>query len=72
MNTDLAELRQRLRKMPDQELLRFGIAAEFMCSAGSNCGHAPRQAFVMQFEKLGHFRWRRCERALFATHYRSM
>jgi hypothetical protein len=29
---DLEQLRQRLRKMNDAELLRFGQAAKYMCS----------------------------------------
>jgi hypothetical protein len=43
---DLNELRTRLRKMSDEDLLRFGKAARFMCSDKS-----PRQAFVVQLEE---------------------
>jgi hypothetical protein len=35
---DLEELRARLRKMSDEELIRFGKAARFMCRDKS-----PRQ-----------------------------
>ena len=39
---DRDELRDRLRRMPDQELLRFGI----MCSVRANCGN-----FGLQLEE---------------------
>jgi hypothetical protein len=42
---DLNELRTWLRKMTDEDLLRFGKAARFMCRDQS-----PRQAFVVQLE----------------------
>lgn len=38
---DLEELRARLRKMTDDDLLHFGKAARFMCRDKS-----PRQVFV--------------------------
>jgi hypothetical protein len=47
---DLEVLRTRLRKMNDQELRRFGLAARFMCSAGAKLGN-PRQVFVIQLEE---------------------
>ena len=31
---DVDELRERLRKMSDEQLRRFGRAAQFMCSPG--------------------------------------
>jgi hypothetical protein len=40
---DLDELRTRLRKMSDDELVRFGKAARFMCR-----DKPPRQVFVTQ------------------------
>jgi hypothetical protein len=43
---DSSELRERLRKMSDQELLRFGTAAKFMCSSQTNFGKPSREAFV--------------------------
>jgi hypothetical protein len=45
---DLEALRIRLRKMNDQELRRFGLAARFMCSPGANLGKTPRRVFVIQ------------------------
>jgi hypothetical protein len=48
---DLEALRIRLRKMNDQELRRFGLAARFMCSPGANLGKPPRQVFVIQLEE---------------------
>jgi hypothetical protein len=48
---DVEELRQRLRKMNDEELRRFGRAAQFMCSPGANGGKPPRENFVLQREE---------------------
>jgi hypothetical protein len=45
---DIGELRQRLMKMSDTELLRFGAASKFMCSPGANFGKPPREVFVVQ------------------------
>jgi hypothetical protein len=50
---DLDELRTRLRKMTDDDLLRFGKAARFMCRDKS-----PRQVFVIQLEEA-RAEWRR-------------
>jgi hypothetical protein len=47
---DLESLRTRLRKMNNQELRRFGLAAKFMCSPGAG-GKPPRQVFVIQLEE---------------------
>jgi hypothetical protein len=48
---DLLELRERLRKMTDKELRRFGEAARHMCSPKANHGDPPRQVFVIQLEE---------------------
>jgi len=48
---DLEQLRERLRKMNDAELLRFGQAAKYMCSPEANLSHPPRQPFVIQLEE---------------------
>jgi hypothetical protein len=48
---DLEGLRTRLRKMNDQELRRFGLAARFMCSPGANLGKPPGQVFVIRLRK---------------------
>lgn len=48
---DLESLRTRLRKMSDQELLRFGRAAKSMCSPDAYFGQPPRQAFLIQLDE---------------------
>jgi hypothetical protein len=48
VRVDLEELRERLRKMSDEQLLRFGRAAQYMCSPGPNGGKQPRESFVTQ------------------------
>ena len=48
---DPEQLRQRLRKMNDAELLRFGQAARYMCSPEANLGHPPRASFVVQLRE---------------------
>jgi hypothetical protein len=48
---DLESLRARLRKMTDQELRRFGLAAKSMCSPDAYFGQRPRQVFVVQLEE---------------------
>jgi hypothetical protein len=48
---DLEQLRQRLRKMNDAELLRFGQAAKYMCSSEANLGHPSRESLVIQLEE---------------------
>ncbi len=40
-DVDVESLRTRLRKMNDQELRRFGLAAKVMCSPGANLGKPP-------------------------------
>ena len=49
---DLEGLRRRLQKMKDQELLRFGQAAKYMCSSGANFGEPPRQVFLIQLREV--------------------
>jgi hypothetical protein len=48
---DLEELRDRLRRMTDEQLRKFGEAAKFMCSPGANFGKPPRKPFVIQLEE---------------------
>jgi hypothetical protein len=50
-DTDLEQLRARLRKMTDSELRHFGRAARFMCSPSANLGKPPREAFVVQLRE---------------------
>ena len=45
---DIQDLRERLQKMNDAELRRFGQAARFMCSPKANMGQPPRQNFVIK------------------------
>jgi len=48
---DLDDLRARLRKMTDAELLRYGKAARYMCSPAAYFGKAPRETFVIQLKE---------------------
>ena len=45
------ELRARLRKMTDNELRRFGRAAQNMCLPDGNWDKPPREEFVIQLEE---------------------
>ena len=45
------EVRARLRKLNYEQLLQFGRAAKFMCSAGTNMNRPPREPFVVQLEE---------------------
>lgn len=55
---DLAELRERLRKMTEQQLRQFGEAAKFMCSKRANGNQLPRKPFLVQLEEA-RAEWRR-------------
>jgi len=48
---DLDGLRQRLAKMSDAALRRFGEASKFMCSPAASWGGQPRQEFVIQLRE---------------------
>jgi hypothetical protein len=48
---DLEQLRTRLVRMTNAELLRFGKAARFMCTPQANIGKPPRPEFVIQLEQ---------------------
>jgi hypothetical protein len=52
---NLEELRTRLRKMTDAELVRFGKAARFLCRPSKE---PPRECFVIQLEEA-RVEWRR-------------
>jgi hypothetical protein len=54
----IEEVRVRLRKMSDTDLIRFGRAAAGMCSLEANFGRPPRQVFVEQLEEA-RAEWRR-------------
>jgi hypothetical protein len=55
---DLKQLRERLRKMSDEQVHRFGQAAQYMCSPAANGGKPPRESFVTQLEEAK-AEWRR-------------
>jgi len=48
---DLEQLRGCLQRMSDAELLHFGKASRYMCSAKANRGKPPREVFVIQLEE---------------------
>ena len=48
---DLAELRARLRRMSNVELLSFEAAAKYMCSPEANYG-TPTQEFGIQLREV--------------------
>lgn len=48
---DIEAVRDRLRKMNDAELLRFGQSAKYMCSPYANMGKPPREEFVMPLQE---------------------
>ena len=50
---DLDQLRARLRKMTDEQSLRFGKSARFMCQ-----DKLPREVFVIQLDEA-RAEWRR-------------
>jgi hypothetical protein len=55
---DVEKYRERLRKMTDQQLLREGLAANYMCSPAARYTKAPRSEFVIQLEEA-RAEWRR-------------
>ena len=55
---DIEALRERLRKMTDAELLRFGKDNRYMCSPYANLGKARLEAFVIQLREA-RAEWRR-------------
>jgi hypothetical protein len=57
-SVDADELRARLRKMNDADLIAFGKAARYMCSPKANLGKPPRPPFVIQLREA-RAEWRR-------------
>ena len=57
-HVDVEALRQRLRKMTDAELLRFGKDNRYMCSPYANLGKPPLEPFVVQLREA-RAEWRR-------------
>ena len=50
--------RTRLRKMSDEELIREGRAARYMCAPSTNFGKPPREVYVTAL-RLAKEEWRR-------------
>jgi hypothetical protein len=48
---NIDQVRERLRKMTNAQLLEFGKAARYMCSREANIGKPPREEFVIQLEE---------------------
>jgi hypothetical protein len=57
-SSDVEELRERLRKMSDDQLLKFGKSANYMCRPVANLGNPPKEAFVIQLREA-RAEWRR-------------
>ena len=55
---DVEALRERLQQMSDEELVKFGKAARYMCSPKASLGHPPRKEFVIQLDEA-RSEWRR-------------
>ena len=57
-HVDIESLRERLRKLTDAELLRFGKDNRYMCGPYENMGKPPLEAFVIQLREA-RAEWRR-------------
>jgi hypothetical protein len=55
---NLENLRKRLLRMSDDELIQFGIACRDMLTPQANLGRAPREVFVVQLQEARK-EWRR-------------
>jgi hypothetical protein len=55
---DVEELRDRIRRMTDDQLLTYGKAAAYMCTPKANLGRPPREEFLVQREEA-RAEWRR-------------
>jgi len=55
---DLEEVRDRIRRMTDEQLLSYGKAAAYMCTPKANLGHPPLEAFLIQLHEA-RAEWRR-------------
>ena len=47
MEFDEEKERERLRKVSDEELIREGRAARYMCAPSTNSGKPPRDVYVI-------------------------
>ena len=57
-HVEVESLRERLRRMSDRELLRFGKDNCYMCGPSANLGKPPLGAFVIQLREA-RAEWRR-------------
>jgi hypothetical protein len=55
---NLENLRERLQRMPDDELIRFGKACRALLTPQANLGRPPREVFVVQLQEARK-EWRR-------------
>ncbi len=55
---NLENLRERLQRMSDKELIRFGKAASSLLTPQANLGRPPREVFVIQLQEARN-EWRR-------------
>ena len=47
LNVEAKEERERLRKLSDEELIREGKTARFLCAPNQNFGKRPRKEFAV-------------------------
>jgi hypothetical protein len=57
-NSKVEEIRQRLQKMSDEELLRYGQGCKYMCSTKVHFGKPPLEIWTSQLEEA-RAEWRR-------------
>jgi hypothetical protein len=55
---ELEAIRERIRKMSDDELLKYGKAAKHLCEPESNFGGPPSEVYVIQLREA-RAEWRR-------------
>jgi hypothetical protein len=55
---ELEAIRARIRKMSDDELLKYGKAAKSMCEPDANFGRPPSDVYVTQLREARE-EWRR-------------
>ena len=55
---DLEQLRDRLQRLSDTDLIRFGRSAKYRCTPEANLGELPRPEFVLQLREARD-EWRR-------------
>jgi hypothetical protein len=55
---DVEELRERFRRMTDEQLLGYGKAAAYMRTPKANLGNPPREVFLIKLREA-RTEWRR-------------